>query len=192
MQQPDLWTDFAVGLTSLEPVLNFHRRAWGENWRCVIPTESVQSQWIMSDVSASSPAVLYEVTWSLTSMGGMLPQKLNRDCRIWFHGVLWSATVRATERNQDVFHWQPCWCIYSWCFLLLPWFTALLLWCIFLCPHSPVSFSSPTLLRWWSGGVGRFVLHQLHSESLLQEMQGHMSFWEFNRVPTCCLPVQFG
>lgn len=28
-------------------------------WRCVSPTASVQSQWVMSDVSVSSPAVLY-------------------------------------------------------------------------------------------------------------------------------------
>lgn len=111
-------------------------------WRCISPTESMQSQWIMSDVSASSPAVFYEVTWSLTSMRSLLPQKLNRNCRILFHGVLWSTTVRATERNQHVFHWQPSWCIYSWWFLLPPWFTVLLLWCIFLYPHSPACFSS--------------------------------------------------
>lgn len=123
-------------------------------WRRVSPTACTQSQRLMSDVSASSPAVLYEVTWSLTSIGSLLPQKLNRDCRIWFHVVLWSTTVRATERNQDVFHWQPSQCCYSWCYLLPPWFTVLFLLCVFLCPCSTVIFSSPLLLNLWISQVG--------------------------------------
>lgn len=73
----------------------------GGEGRCANPTESMQSQWIMRDVSASSPAVLYEVTRPLTSMGSLFPQKLNRDCRIWFHGVLWSTTAIDTERKKS-------------------------------------------------------------------------------------------
>lgn len=40
----------------------------------------------MSDVSASSAAVFYEVVWSLMSMGSLLPQKLNRAARYGFMG----------------------------------------------------------------------------------------------------------
>lgn len=115
-------------------------------------TQSVQSQWIMSNVSASSPAVLYEVMCSLTSMGSLLRQKLSRDCRIWFHKGLKSTAFRAIEWNQDG---STSGLPICYAFLLPPWFMALLLWCVFLCPHSSVCFSSPTPLRPWSGWVGQ-------------------------------------
>lgn len=121
-------------------------------WRCVTSTQSVQSQWIMSDVSASSPAVLYEVMWSLTSMGSLLPQKLSRDCRIWFHGVY---KAQLSEPLKEIRMAALLVYLFVMLFLLPPWFMALLLWCVFLCPHSSVCFSSPTPLRPWSGWVGQ-------------------------------------
>lgn len=57
---------------------------------------------------------------------------------------LQSTAFRATERNQDG---SPSGLPICDAFLLPPWFMALLLWCVFLCPHSSVCFSSPTPLR---------------------------------------------
>lgn len=156
-------------------------------WRCIASPQNVQSQWIMRDVSASSPAVLYEVMSSLTSMGSLLPQKLSGNCRIWFHRGLQSTAFRAIERNQDGSSSGLPICD---AFLLPRWFMASLLWCVFLCPHLSVCFSSPTLLRPWSGWVGQVCYSATPLDLLLQEVNGDMSFWEFSGVPTCWLQFE--
>lgn len=162
----------------------------GGEWRCVSPVESVQSQWIMSDVAASSPAVFYEVMWSLTSMGSLLPQKLNRDWRIWFHGVLWSTTVRANQRNQNVI---------SLAGLLVYLFTMIFAATLVNCIASLVYIFVSTLCRQffftYSVKAMKWGSRQVCSSpaSLWVTLVGSAVAHELLRVqPTCCLPIQFG